>query len=74
MDVKKLEQAKQWVEKELASSAEFWLKYGMDKEHGGVYTCIDRHRPAVLHRQERVDAGPLRLDLRLPVPRVRQAG
>lgn len=42
MDVKKLEQAKQWVEKELASSAEFWLKYGMDKEHGGVYTCIDR--------------------------------
>ena len=25
MDVKKLEQAKQWVEKELASSAEFWL-------------------------------------------------
>ena len=20
----------------------FWLKYGMDKEHGGVYTCIDR--------------------------------
>ena len=52
MDVKKLEQAKQWVEKELASSAEFWLKYGMDKEN----------------------SRPVRLDLRLSVPRVWQEG
>ncbi len=20
----------------------FWLKYGLDREHGGVYTCVDR--------------------------------
>lgn len=20
----------------------FWLKHGMDREHGGVYTCLDR--------------------------------
>ena len=42
MEKEKLLKAREWVQKELASSAEFWLKYGMDKEHGGVYTCIDR--------------------------------
>ncbi len=42
MDRKRLQETREWVRKELASSAEFWLKYGMDKEHGGVYTCIDR--------------------------------
>ena len=20
----------------------FWLKYGQDTEHGGLYTCLDR--------------------------------
>ncbi len=20
----------------------FWMKYGLDKEHGGVYTCVNR--------------------------------
>ena len=20
----------------------FWMKYGYDREHGGVYTCVDR--------------------------------
>ena len=20
----------------------FWMKYGLDRKHGGVYTCIDR--------------------------------
>ena len=42
MDRKRLQETREWVRKELASSAEFWLKYGMDQEHGGVYTCIDR--------------------------------
>ncbi len=42
MDRKRLQETREWVRKELASSAEFWLKYGMDKEHGGVYTCLDR--------------------------------
>lgn len=42
MDRKRLQETREWVRKELASSAEFWLKYGMDKERGGVYTCIDR--------------------------------
>ncbi|MCD7760717.1 MAG: AGE family epimerase/isomerase, partial [Clostridiales bacterium] len=32
----------QWVRDELKRSVDFWLKYGMDQEHGGVYTCIDR--------------------------------
>ncbi|MCC8182005.1 MAG: AGE family epimerase/isomerase [Clostridiales bacterium] len=32
----------QWVRDELKRSVDFWLKYGMDREHGGVYTCIDR--------------------------------
>ena len=22
--------------------ADFWLKNGMDAEHGGIYTCLDR--------------------------------
>ena len=21
----------------------FWLKYGLDKEHGGIFTCVDRN-------------------------------
>lgn len=20
----------------------FWMKYGLDREHGGVYTCVNR--------------------------------
>ncbi|MCD8383047.1 MAG: AGE family epimerase/isomerase [Clostridiales bacterium] len=32
----------QWVRDELKRSVDFWLRYGMDREHGGVYTCIDR--------------------------------
>ena len=43
MDKIKLQQAKAWTEKELAVCADFWLRNGMDKEHGGVYTCLDRY-------------------------------
>ena len=31
-----------WVREELERCIDFWLKNGMDKEHGGVYTCLDR--------------------------------
>ena len=42
MDKTKFKQTHQWVKDELERSVSFWLKYGMDKEHGGVYTCLDR--------------------------------
>ena len=31
-----------WVKGELDACVNFWLKNGMDKEHGGIYTCLDR--------------------------------
>ena len=33
---------KQWIQNELKSVTDFWLKYGMDKKYGGVYTCLDK--------------------------------
>lgn len=42
MDRTKLQQARAWIRDELARCAAFWLEHGMDKEHGGVYTCLDR--------------------------------
>lgn len=42
MDLKKFQQTHQWIKDELASSANFWLAHGLDREHGGVYTCLDR--------------------------------
>ena len=40
--VKKLQEIQSWVRLELERSARFWLDNGMDREHGGVYTCLDR--------------------------------
>ena len=37
-----LQQKHQWIKEELNSCVEFWLKNGIDREHGGVYTCLDR--------------------------------
>ena len=31
-----------WVEDELGSCVDFWLKYGIDEENGGVITCLSR--------------------------------
>jgi len=31
-----------WVKTELEKSIQFWLNNGIDKKHGGVYTCLDR--------------------------------
>ncbi len=42
MDRQKLQEARTWVRGELERSAAFWLEHGMDREHGGVYTCLDR--------------------------------
>ena len=42
MDRKKLQEAQAWTKAELERSANFWLEHGMDQEHGGVYTCLDR--------------------------------
>ncbi|WP_295751430.1 AGE family epimerase/isomerase [uncultured Oscillibacter sp.] len=42
MERQKLLNAQTWVRGELDRSAAFWLEHGMDREHGGVYTCLDR--------------------------------
>ncbi len=42
MEREKLLEIRGWVRKELESAADFWLKNGLDREHGGVYTCLDR--------------------------------
>lgn len=40
MDRQKLQDARRWARNELERSAQFWLDHGMDREHGGVYTCL----------------------------------
>ena len=42
MDRGKLITAQQWIQGELERCISFWLNNGMDKEYGGVYTCLDR--------------------------------
>ena len=42
MDKAKLQSYQEWVRNELDVCANFWLKNGIDREHGGVYTCLDR--------------------------------
>ena len=42
MDRQKLQDARQWARQELEVSARFWLEHGIDQEHGGIYTCLDR--------------------------------
>lgn len=42
LDKQKLAEAQKWIKKELDVCADFWLKNGMDRENGGVYTCLDR--------------------------------
>lgn len=37
-----LREARAWIRSELDKCIDFWLKNGMDREHGGVYTCLDR--------------------------------
>ncbi len=42
MDREKLIADRQWIRQQLEGVADFWLKNGMDKVHGGIYTCLDR--------------------------------
>lgn len=42
LDKQKLAEAQKWIKNELNVCADFWLKNGMDRENGGVYTCLDR--------------------------------
>ena len=34
--------AHKWVKNELEKTIVFWLENGLDKEYGGVITCLDR--------------------------------
>lgn len=43
MEKTKLAEAHRYIREELARCVAFWLEYGMDKEYGGVYTCLDRY-------------------------------
>lgn len=42
MNKNRLTDAQSWIRAELTRCIDFWLKNGMDKKHGGVYTCLDR--------------------------------
>ncbi len=42
MNQQKMREARAWIRAELWRCTDFWLKNGMDREHGGVYTCLDR--------------------------------
>jgi N-acylglucosamine 2-epimerase len=42
MDKNRLQSYRDWVRSELKACVDFWLEKGMDKTHGGVYTCLDR--------------------------------
>lgn len=42
MDKVKLSDTRKWVSEELDRCVSFWLRHGMDREHGGVYSCLDR--------------------------------
>lgn len=42
MEKECLQAARAWVRNELDRSSEFWLRHGLDDEHGGVYTCLTR--------------------------------
>lgn len=42
MDREKLSSVHAWIQEERIRSTDFWLKYGMDSEYGGVYTCLTR--------------------------------
>lgn len=37
-----LTEERKWVQEQLESVTDFWLTNGMDKVHGGVYTCLDK--------------------------------
>lgn len=42
MDTLRLHNHRIWIQEELKRCVNFWLKYGMDRKNGGVFTCLDR--------------------------------
>ena len=43
MDTRQLlQESRSWIQEELDTCVNFWLKNGMDPVNGGVYTCLDR--------------------------------
>ncbi len=42
MNTERLRSQQAWIRSELEKSAAFWVEHGWDREHGGVYTCLDR--------------------------------
>ena len=43
MDTRQLlQESRSWIQGQLETCVDFWLKNGMDKVNGGVYTCLDR--------------------------------
>ncbi len=42
MDREQLLTARDFIQKELAAATDFWVRHGADKDHGGIYTCLDR--------------------------------
>ena len=42
MNKAKLSETHAWIKEQLDTCIKFWLEKGMDKENGGVYTCLDR--------------------------------
>lgn len=41
-ELQNLLEARDWLKGQLDISAHFWLEHGLDHEHGGMYTCLDR--------------------------------
>ena len=60
----RLQSHQKWIQEELERSIRFWMKNGMDGARRRLYLSGSGGK-GVLHGQECVDAGPLRLDLRL---------
>ena len=42
MDKQYVTSAQEWIRSELDKCVSFWLKNGIDRVNGGVYTCLDR--------------------------------
>ena len=42
MDIQKLKNIQKEIKKQLEECADFWIKNGIDRVNGGVYTCLDR--------------------------------
>lgn len=42
MEKEEIRQYQELFQTELGRCIRFWLEHGMDAEHGGIYTCLDR--------------------------------